>query len=137
MSKEYPLNYRQQNNQLVTYDTAIKAFEKGYKISDFYFLFGDFIDSNNKPYGSLIMKIDEWKSFIPDNMIHTPTQSALQKWLREEHNIHINLICLPDYKYKWCLIEIGDVFNITSENTYNSYEAALEQGLWNGIRLID
>lgn len=72
-----------------------------------------------------------------DNLITAPTQSLLQKWLREKFFIHIAItsnsqeswqfhICIPN-KYK-----LGDVY----EEDFSSYEEALEVGLFRGLTFI-
>lgn len=74
---------------------------------------------------------------------NVPTQSLLQKWLREIHFIFIKVDLNPnddtysfygDYKPNgvWTYIE-SDI-----ENTgYKSYEDALEAGLLVGLKLIE
>ena len=68
-----------------------------------------------------------------------PTQSLLQRWLREIHEIHIEITskkyktkvatCIPrTFKYI-----INGVYSLTF---YNSYEEALDEGLLQGLKLI-
>ena len=69
------------------------------------------------------------------------TQSLLQKWLREEHNIHIGVELIED---GW----IVQIFNIEFQKTeadvefdeyysgYKTYEEALEKGLQESLKLI-
>ena len=61
-----------------------------------------------------------------------PTQSLLQKWLREKHNI--NLFLGKDFKYKEykCLDEDGKV----ATYFHKTYEKALEKGLYGALTLI-
>ena len=63
-----------------------------------------------------------------------PTQSLLQKWLREKHNIH--LIAYKNINidgYDWCYITTDGITNI---NSYKTYEEALEAGLQEALKLI-
>jgi len=70
-----------------------------------------------------------------------PTQSLLQRWLREVHDIH--LVPCPHHK---CLSYGCDVYHYTKENetgytpiemsSSNSYEEALEKGLQEALKLI-
>lgn len=63
-----------------------------------------------------------------------PTQSVLQKWLREKHNIH--LIAYKNINidgYDWCYITTDGITNI---NSYKTYEEALEAGLQEALKLI-
>ena len=58
-----------------------------------------------------------------------PTQSLLQKWLREKHNIDI--YCIP------CETQLGDITLWKSDDTFvGTYEEALEVGLIKGLKLI-
>ena len=69
-----------------------------------------------------------------------PTQSLLQKWLREVHEIHININTfyfedLEKYGY-----EVEDIIHkdgwVVMSNTAGTYEEALEKGLQEGLKLI-
>ena len=63
-----------------------------------------------------------------------PTQSLLQKWLREKHNIH--LIAYKNINidgYDWCYITTDGITNI---NSYKTYEEALEAGLYQALLLL-
>jgi hypothetical protein len=71
-----------------------------------------------------------------------PTQSLLQKWLREKYNIHIVLIptITMYWTFKICnlgneLIEVPPYKNINA-NDYSTYEEALEAGLLEMLKLI-
>ena len=77
--------------------------------------------------------------FIPDYIttITGPTQSLLQRWLREEKNIHIEIIATAS-GYYWCVnktngtsITDSDVLNRgTNEGgCFDTYELALEDAL--------
>jgi hypothetical protein len=65
------------------------------------------------------------------------TQSLLQKWLRDIHNLHI-MLYLINKKY-WCNlrnIENEDEILFISDLNYNSYEKALEAGLQEALKLV-
>lgn len=59
----------------------------------------------------------------------------LQRWLREKHNIHIGTVCnnLQDLLFSSEIIYIGDCL-VT--NTHKTYEKALEEGLYEALKLI-
>lgn len=65
--------------------------------------------------------------------VTAPTQSLLQKWLREVHNIHIQ----NHFLNKRYAVKIKYDVN-KSINIYNkdSYEKALEEGLYQALKLI-
>jgi len=105
--------------ELIAFETAKLAKEKGYE--------------NIK-----IKKKGAWETFIADNV---PTQSLLQRWLREKHGIFI--VLLPDSDngmFGYDILIKGDIH--TQANTFEldevigTYEEALEQGLLEGLKLI-
>lgn len=67
-----------------------------------------------------------------------PSQSLLSKWLREVHNIDVWAVPfknLDDYKaYDW--LSDDNIFS-DSENGYNTYEEAFEEGLYQALKLIE
>lgn len=67
-----------------------------------------------------------------------PTQSLLQKWLRDVHNIAVlvDLECDGTWFYQ-ILSTKGKCNSIThGEEGFNTYEVALEAGLFEGLKLI-
>ena len=110
--------------QLIEFNTAKLAQEKGFDVASYLKYDSDLIENSNfKPHGK-----SSWYLNI--------TQSLLQKWLREVHNIHIwvNPIAVDDYKYTI----LSTVFlKFESEKFgYNTYELALETGLLEALKLI-
>ena len=65
-----------------------------------------------------------------------PTQSLLQKWLREVHKIHVNCF------YSSAPTIMGFVYGViesaeAEDNlVYETYEEALEVGLWEACKLV-
>ena len=77
-----------------------------------------------------------------DNL-HTPvcTQSLLQKWLREIHNIHIVITLefsesLKELWYYGLLSIKGNEINELGDEGYTTYELALEAALQEALKLI-
>lgn len=77
------------------------------------------------------------------NYFLRPTQSLLQKWLREKHHIHVEISW--EYHMKWFYglymapytIEDDVISWQTDEfELYDSYEAALENALFEALKLI-
>ena len=72
-----------------------------------------------------------------------PTQSLLQKWLRDKHSIHIVVNPTVEMYWTFGLINIGNEYIklsgpiIYDKNDYNLYEEALEIGLQEALKLID
>lgn len=70
-----------------------------------------------------------------------PTQSLLQKWLREKHKLHIMFMTNTKNKFYLQVVElngIGHCGTIYDSNDifYDTYEEALEQGLQQALNLI-
>ena len=65
----------------------------------------------------------------------TPTQSLLQKWIRETHSLDIivnsNLI-----GYGYIIYNRIPLANIVNSNVYQTYEEALEKGLFESLKAI-
>jgi hypothetical protein len=81
-----------------------------------------------------------------NNYIHAPTQSLLQKWLREEHQIIVTV--LPNYQADifedllsdkfFFVIHLKNVFKqtVTKNEDWGTYEETLEIGLFEALKLI-
>ena len=109
--------------QLISFETAKLAKEKGFEFRVVWeYILGFKEDSERDKY--------------------LPTQSLLQKWLREKYNQHIYLFPLD--KGKWGFennsisINLDHIFiNYMYEGKeYNSYEEALEIGLQEALKLV-
>ena len=136
--------------QLISYDTAVLAKEKGFntrvwtcyslKYKDLMstydlnnisceggFDFDDFFrDYNNAP---------TLEQYFEYSLISAPTQSLLQKWIRERHNIHIN-VYFSSGLY-WLEYRDNERFLSKLGLKYYSYEEALEDGLQEALKLIN
>jgi len=70
---------------------------------------------------------------IPTHTVSLPTQSELQRWLREEHDIHIEISRQYErgfYLYEYHIAVGNSVFG------FSTYEEALEEGLIKALELI-
>ena len=132
--------------QIITFETAKLAKDKGFDIPTLY-------GCNNKgelqqyfTYQSYAPGEPEiWISdFIRNWDYQCPTQSLLQKWLRDTHNIMViptvGYLLYPNkfYFYYWrVIINNEDIEqDCTSEIQYGTYEDALEVGLQEALKLI-
>ena len=125
-------------NELVTFDTAKLAKEKGFTIRGIKLMgyTSKFYNHNTKTllaYGRT-GRTDLTKAYF------APTQSLLQRWLREEHDLIV--VALPytlDNKertrvYIWL---IHKKFSSTAKDQYfKTFEEALESGLEKALKLI-
>lgn len=118
--------------QLISLETAILAKEKGYNQNPYKTknAYGpEYIDGSN-------IRLRSSSLFNPDsNTAVAPTQSLLQKWLREEHKIDIIIHVTSTTNEYWAHIPNfirGDWKSIC----FKIYEEALEQGLIEGLNRI-
>ena len=144
------------NEQLVSFETAKLAKEKGFNIEvKCYYDLKKFGERPLEFFGKLNANdLTKWNEELRENVhaeyVSAPTQSLLQKWLREKHNIHISIFRYENnaytlYLYKndckrafpFNLIESSvKSNNINQVIKYNSYEEALEEGLLEALKLI-
>ena len=128
--------------ELISYETAVKAKEKGFDVRCNYAynqlgtLIGDYIIG----LGS--------EGLLYKNC-YAPTQSLLAKWLREEHNIHCTINPYGD-GLNWSISAITFTNKTTSdgrliynkrnnelmEKKFQTYEQALEAALKEALDLI-
>lgn len=145
--------------QLISFDTAKLAKEKGLQIgtrkSYIHHLKDYFYDddpTHRESYLADTIRLDydfymvngeeDYGDFSNENytMYEAPTQSMVQKWLRDKHNIHIqiNLEVLkhPYFSSEVIVITSEHYHSICTSNPYPTYEEALEEGLQEALNLI-
>lgn len=121
--------------QLISFETAELAKEKGFQEEELhYYLNGELLQHPNRLYYNFN------QDNPPRNQFSAPTQSFLQKWLREKHR----LIVLVGYNYEYDSTPY--TYWIYKENESNpinqwvndlhTYEDALELGLQETLKLI-
>lgn len=75
-----------------------------------------------------------------EGLFSAPTQSLLQKWLRDIHNIHINVSNLHLSKGEWreqaYNLDEGHYKGAPAGFHFKTYEKALEIGLQEALKLI-
>ena len=115
--------------KLISFETAILAKEKGFHISSR----GEGMGKRVFINGELVNAI-----FSSKNHIHAPTQSLLQKWLREVHEISIKI---DDYytnsrvRFDYNVCELGSQED-NPVGIFETYEEALEAGLQEALKQI-
>ena len=65
-----------------------------------------------------------------------PTQSLLQKWLREVHKIHITITSIFQESWQYHITKVGDSLGKLYNEDYDDYEVALEAALVDALNLI-
>lgn len=67
-----------------------------------------------------------------------PTQSLLQKWLREVHDIDIIINTYRSQDNKWYKFFISEKSkDVLKSDDYKSYEDSLEDGLFEGLKRVE
>ncbi len=131
-------------DQLVTFETAKLAKEKGFEIKTMpFYRVIEPMSSDVKYFGKkdkeiLVKYNNQFDSVWSD--FSAPTQSLLQKWLREKHKIHAFAHPVEDLN---SFLSIVDVMTPSaferlyiSYNEYNNFENALERSLKEGLKLL-
>ena len=123
--------------QYITFETAKLAKEKKF----IYPTLANYECEEDGTVKELNWKFKTLGDFL-DNL-NTPvcTQSLLQKWLREIHNIHIVITLefsesLKELWYYGLLSIKGNEINELGDEGYTTYELALEAGLKEALTLI-
>lgn len=113
--------------QLITFETAKLAKEKG---------FDEYVCLHYSNYEGVFM--DDIKNYELDHTkFSAPTQSLLQKWLREEHDKELFIYKnLERSKYICYLYSGVKRYSGFTENEGETYEQALEKGLIEALKLI-
>ena len=133
-------------DKLISFETAKLAKEKGFN-----FTTNEVYNIKRNIKLGLAMPCDSiasWQERVNLKLVYkppvsVPTQSLLQKWLREKHNLHVwvtyhypknqtGYTRLFNVKYVYVLM-----FKSNNKRRYNSYEDALETGLQEALKLIE
>jgi hypothetical protein len=125
-------------DQLVTKETAVLAKLKGFDGK----CFAGYNEGITNPLwlhsdGKFESLSYRDKSTVTADCILVPTQSQLQKWLREVHHYHIEIHQIPIHpRYNFRIIWIFNGVQCKSGCGYESYEECLEAGLVEVLKLI-
>jgi hypothetical protein len=124
--------------KLITFETAKLAKEKGFNIK----LKKRFRLENGVAVKKKYGKKQDFNTNNPNHEVYSrPTQSLLQKWLREVHKISVEVSSSwwdkgkCEWKYNVYKEELGDD-SPCSLTVFKSYEEALEIGIQEGLKLI-
>jgi len=125
--------------QLIEFETGKMAKSKGYPIilgdQGYYFIPGKRKDDDE--FSTDSETIIDIKHYLP-----APTQSILQKWLRDAHKIHVQVFNVNKpvegkWSYEINQLPIGVILLWSIDSPYfNSYEDALEDALQKSLKII-
>ena len=131
------------HEEICTYEVAKLAKEKGFNIhcTPFYALdnfTAEYVDDAGDFYevhfekGDLYLNYPIKGSLHKAKMLPAPTQSLLQRWLREEKGLHISIpLHKGEYKYFWAIDSLNrkKKADDIAYNLFATYELALEDAL--------
>jgi hypothetical protein len=144
--------------QLITFETAVLAKEKGFDLEfcnvGWHGDFGDLKGDNYPFLGTYSFYKSIYCNNKDEHQIQRPRQSLLQKWLREVHEIYVYSEHDLNPKGNGILYHTnwGFINNPTTENRndwyrvgggyseneeFKTYEEALEVGLQEALKLIE
>jgi hypothetical protein len=119
--------------QLISFETAKLAKEKGFNVA---------CNTGYHPDDGNLLSGNMWKSILrykSDRHTYAPTQSLLQKWLRDVHDVHIEIpsLSLSEKSFDYIVInsERKRLFE-SSVYSYDTYEEALEAALIKALIVI-
>lgn len=117
---------------LVSVKTAFLAKEKGFQIPVCQYI--------NRVEPDRIITVGAFNHNYPDHgdiTVSMPSQSLLQKWLRDKFNIHIKIIWVDTLRdiYTYHISTLGNGCRPDGPY-YRTYEATLDEGLFEALKLI-
>jgi hypothetical protein len=132
--------------QIITFETAKLVKEKGFNIPVIKYYTPKGYCSESEGYRTERLEESNWNNGMgsyptlsKDVCCSAPTQSLLQKWLREVHKIDVFCDCIGSGKYYSVIydnsIKEGND-KVFEQEKETSYEEALEVGLLEALKLI-
>lgn len=139
-------------NELISLETAILAKQAGFNepckgfaeskhgdvlnfVDDKYYVYRGY-----KPFKSEWMQIIDEDNGKDTQFYIAPEQSLLQRWLRQEHGVHIEILLeedAPYNKFYYRIMKVGQYFTLSHDALYfEKYEDALETALLAVLKLI-
>lgn len=132
--------------ELVTFETAKLLKQKGFHELCLFWYYED-----GQQGGGRIGKLSSYDSTCDENsgggdqygnkIICAPSQSLVQRWLREIHNLHLeampirwatnNIEC-----YTWTMRNFNKGGYFSAGDEYSTYEESLEEGIQKALGLI-
>lgn len=129
---------------LVGFKTAKLAKKKGFPQTFLHFQYINLKKSKWKLYSSTDAdELDNSIGIGESIRCSAPTQSLLQKWLRETHNIHIGITLASDYELNILIPYVYEIYIYkngiyhVNREFYDTYEQALESGLFQSLNLVE
>jgi len=126
-------------DQIISFQTAKLAKEKGFDwgVFEYFNLDNVFTKEKQAINDGYICNINYNDRYTQPNAFSAPTQTLLQKWLREKHNIHIEVQKHPSGYLGYLKAHYTITGNkIIKTKLFSIYEEALESGLLKALKEI-
>lgn len=137
------------HERLILFETAKLAKEKSFNIPCFScydnkgYIKHPFLENGSSTDTDFRVDLDD----LLENHNHThystnsaPTQSLLQKWIREAHGIHIEILLSDEQPHKhfyYRIMQMSKYFTLAHDGIYNiSYEDITEIALQDALKRI-
>lgn len=125
-------------DQIINFDTAKLVKEKGFKLKTNPF---GYVTKFYEPKTGSVRSYGLHRTKNINDLVYAPTQTELQKWLREVHNIHIQIALATNPRKCFVYFIQNDKgetikWNTDPELIFNTYEEALEVGLQKIVEMI-
>ena len=127
-------------DEIIKFETAKLAKENGYlKINGWM----GFVDKFYHPRTKTLLSMGRTGKTPFNDLIYAPTQSLLQRWLREKHDIFVT-VSIPYSEFGKYSSEVWEnnledgvkILAIDGMTVFTSYEESLEEGLLEALKLI-
>lgn len=129
-------------DKLISFETAKLAKEKGFNIPVRYAFYTEKdkrdLRTRTQDWNNHFVWVgSSWGGHNTNPFYSRPTQSLLQKWLREVHKVNVSISFYDDGKNKYWTCHIH---KDSSQQAYvcgeDVYEDALEKGLFEGLKYV-
>jgi hypothetical protein len=110
--------------ELITFETAKLAKERGFDL-----------ETSRIPFYYDVKGNEVYYTQKTHTCIIAPTQSLLQKWLREKHKLFLT-IDLANWNENYFLFNIKYKNDKMTSTAFDSYEEALEGGLYGSLTKV-
>lgn len=113
------------HEEICTYEVCKLAKEKGFNVPTHYAY-------NENCQKAMYMELCLNRNTKDSRSISAPSQSLLQRWLREEKGLHISIpLHKGEYKYFWAIDSLNrkKKEDDIAYNLFDTYELALEDAL--------
>ena len=125
--------------QIVSFETAKLAKEKGFDVPIMQMLQVYHITTGKIDMYLTSNRVSNWNDNKYVEICSAPTQSLLQKWLREKHSLIVFVTPFvfkdPEGEFKVIIYRLSDQFRLTAFDL-DTWEEALEKGLFKALKLI-